>query len=398
VPSEVAGLTMWKAAVDTVSIRLTRDMYRQYRQYYLAADIRQMTIGLAVIGLVVAVFSFSDYLLFGYTPQFYSLLTLRLILLAATAAVILLLSKAVVRPAAYDLVVLAYGICAVSICIYIGWTRPDSYMQYTALDVAIVAAIYLFFTCRRLIKTALALLLTAGDLIIVVVLKENAGPLVWNVTLTSYILVNFLGILFALRIEAFRRRRFLDVIDEDNMRSELVRMASVDELTGIWNRRKFLDLAEKEAERYVRYIRPYSLMMIDLDYFKTVNDRFGHVSGDTALKQFAGIVSGQIRSTDIFGRLGGEEFGIILPETGLAEAMVLGERICKALHSTDINVLDGCAVRVTASIGLAEACAAHSTLDDVISAADTALYRAKDRGRNCIEVAESEVSQASLDM
>lgn len=389
---------MWRAAVGTISTRLTRDLYRQYRQYHLVGDTRQMAVGLVVIGLVVSVFSFSDYLLFGATLQFYSLLALRLTLLAATAAVIILMLKAVTRPVQYDLLVLAYGICAVSTCLYIGWTRPDSYMQYTALDVAIVVAIYLFFTCRRMIKTALALLLTAGDLIIMVLLKNHAGPLIWNVTLTSYVLVNLVGLLFALRMEAFRRKRFLSMLDEENMRSELVRMASVDELTGIWNRRKFLELAEKESERYVRYVRPYSLMMIDLDYFKTVNDRFGHISGDAALKQFAGIVREQIRGTDIFGRLGGEEFGIILPETGLAEALVLGERICKALYSTDIKVSADRAVRVTASIGLAEACAAHSTLDDVISVADTALYRAKDKGRNCMEVAESGVSQASLDL
>ena len=188
------------------------------------------------------------------------------------------------------------------------------------------------------------------------------------------------------------------MLEEQKMRDELVRMASVDELTGIWNRRKFLELAENEAERYVRYLRPYSLMMIDLDYFKTVNDRFGHVSGDNALKQFAGIVSRQIRSIDIFGRLGGEEFGIIMPETGIEEALVLGGRIFKALHSTDINVADGSAVRVTASIGLAQACKAHNSLDEVISAADTALYRAKQKGRDCMEAAENDVSQTQLEI
>jgi diguanylate cyclase (GGDEF)-like protein len=391
-------LSMWKDAVGTVSTRLTRDLYGQYRQYCLDNDIRQMVIGLVVIGLVAIVFSYSDYLLFGSTGQFYSLLALRLTLLAATAIVIILLLKVVKRPAAYDLVVLAYGICAVSTCLYIGWTRPDSYMQYTALDVSIVVAIYLFFTCRRIIKTSLALLLTAGDLVIIALVRDQVGPLVWNVTFTSYMLVNMVGILFALRMEAFRRRRFLDILDEDNMRSELVRMASVDELTGIWNRRKFLELAENEAERYVRYTRPYSLMMIDLDYFKAVNDRFGHVSGDIALRQFTGIVRGQIRSTDIFGRLGGEEFGIVLPETGMEEALVLGERICRALQSTDIIVLEGRTVRITASIGLAEACAEYGTLDAVISAADTALYRAKEKGRDCMEAAASGVAQTRLDL
>jgi diguanylate cyclase (GGDEF)-like protein len=294
--------------------------------------------------------------------------------------------------------VLAYGICAVSICIYIGWTRPGSYIQYTALDVAIVMAIYLFFTCRRLIKTALALMLTAGDLIIVSLFREQVGFLVLNITFTSYILVNFIGILVALRIEAFRRSRFLDMLEEEEMRNELMRMASVDELTGIWNRRKFLELAENEAERYIRYHRPYTPMMIDLDFFKTVNDRYGHVSGDAALKQFAEIVRGQIRGIDVFGRLGGEEFGIVLPETGIGEAVVLGQRICGALCNTDIRVSDGRFVKVTASIGLAEAGPAYTTLDEVISAADTALYRAKERGRNCMEVARVEASQAQMSL
>ncbi len=389
---------MWKTAVGTVSTRLTKDLYRKYRQFYLVTDIRQMAIGLAVIALITLVFAYSDYLLFGLTGTFFALLALRLILLLATVTVIVLLLKAIKQSAAYDLIVLAYGICAISICIYIGWTRPGAYMQYTALDVAIVMAIYLFFTCRRLIKTALALILTAGDLIIIGLLRDQAGPLVLNVTFTSYILVNVIGILFALRFEAFRRRRFLDILEEENMRNELIRMASVDELTGIWNRRKFLELAENEVERYVRYHRPYSLMMIDLDFFKTVNDRFGHLSGDTALRQFAEIVRGQIRGMDIFGRLGGEEFGIVLPETGIEESLILGARICKALRGTDIHVSDGRAVKITASIGLAEACPAYGTLDDVISAADTALYQAKSNGRDCMQAATGEVAQPRLDI
>jgi diguanylate cyclase (GGDEF)-like protein len=389
---------MWKTAVGTVSTHLPEDLYRKYRQFYLVTDIKQMVIGLVIVGLITTVFSYSDFLLFGSTGQFYSLLAMRLFLLLATVVVIVLLLKAIKKPAAFDLMVLAYGICAVSICIYIGWTRPGSYIQYTALDVAIVMAIYLFFTCRRLIKTALALMLTAGDLIIVSLFREQVGFLVLNITFTSYILVNFIGILVALRIEAFRRSRFLDMLEEEEMRNELMRMASVDELTGIWNRRKFLELAENEAERYIRYHRPYTLMMIDLDFFKTVNDRYGHVSGDAALKQFAEIVRGQIRGIDVFGRLGGEEFGIVLPETGIGEAVVLGQRICRALYNTDIRVSDGRFVKVTASIGLAEAGPAYATLDEVISAADTALYRAKERGRNCMEVARVEASQAQMSL
>jgi diguanylate cyclase (GGDEF)-like protein len=225
---------------------------------------------------------------------------------------------------------LIYGLLLIGSCIYIGGILTVSYVYYDVVNLFVLMVIYLFFPVRLSMKIGLAAVLSLGGLLTLGLLPTKSALPVWNVILVSYLVVNVTGLICAFCTEYYRRKQFLDNQDEYNLRAELTRLASVDELTGIWNRRKFLELAEGEADRYLRYTRPFSLMMLDLDEFKAVNDRFGHFSGDFALKQFTGVVSAQIRGVDIFGRLGGEEFGIVLPETGLAEATVLGERICKA--------------------------------------------------------------------
>ncbi len=389
---------MWSAITNSLYIRLSAALYAKYRQHYLAADVRQTALGIGCVALPIMVFGYSDYLLFGFTQQFYLLLYLRASLLVISALLIILMLTGVKSVAQFDRLMLLYGLLFICFGVYVGVTRPVSYMYYAVVNVAILMAIYLFFPIRLSMKIGLATVLTLGDLLIIGLLKDMANLLIWNVTLVAYLIVNFTGLICALRMEYYRRQQFLDNQAECSLRVELTRLASVDELTGIWNRRKFLELAEGEADRHVRYARPFSLMMLDLDDFKAVNDRFGHVSGDCALKQFTGVVGGQIRGIDILGRLGGEEFGIVLPETSLAEARVLGERICKALREHDIKLGDSSAIRVTVSIGVAEACPGHNSLDDVISMADTALYRAKAKGRDCMVAADYGLAQPLLDL
>jgi diguanylate cyclase (GGDEF)-like protein len=389
---------MWSAIINKFYTQLPAGLYAKYRQHYLAADIKQSALGIACVALPILLFGYSDYLLFGLTQQFYLLLFLRASLLVIAALVIFFMLSRVRGQAQFDMLMMLYGLVFISSCIYIGATRPVSYTHYAVVNVAILMVIYLFFPVRLSIKIILAAVLSLGDLLAMGLLKAMAVLPIWNVTLVSYLMVNGTGLICAARMEYYRRRQFLDNWDQYKLRDELTRLASVDELTGIWNRRKFMELAEGEADRYVRYGRPYSLMMLDLDEFKTVNDRFGHFSGDFALKQFTGVVCGKIRGIDIFGRLGGEEFGIALPETGLAEATVMGERICKALKEHDIKLDDNLTIRLTVSIGVAEACPGHSALDEVISLADTALYRAKAQGRDCLVAADYGSAQSRLEL
>jgi diguanylate cyclase (GGDEF)-like protein len=158
--------------------------------------------------------------------------------------------------------------------------------------------------------------------------------------------------------------------------------ANVDGLTGIANRRFFESRLHDEFARWQRYGGELSVLLFDLDHFKTINDRFGHVIGDTVLRVMAQRVGTAVRQQDTFGRFGGEEFALLLPCTPLAEAMIVAEKVRRTICDTPVEV-EGICVPVTASFGGAAARAGVSTTYEVlINEADAALYSAKRQGRN----------------
>jgi diguanylate cyclase (GGDEF)-like protein len=158
-------------------------------------------------------------------------------------------------------------------------------------------------------------------------------------------------------------------------------LATTDALTGLTNRRHFLALADKEWSRFQRYQRPLSMLMVDVDHFKSINDRFGHGTGDQALKLVAGSCSTNQRETDIIARIGGDEFALLLPETDAAQARTVAARIQSNLALQPI-IADGEPVLLTVSIGLAAATLSMSGTDALMKAADQAPYESKAQGRN----------------
>jgi diguanylate cyclase (GGDEF)-like protein len=163
-------------------------------------------------------------------------------------------------------------------------------------------------------------------------------------------------------------------------------MAIQDDLTGFYNRRHLMELIETENSRSVRTGSVFSLVMMDIDKFKSINDTFGHQAGDNVLITFSAIIRSILRKTDFCGRYGGEEFLIVLTETDLQEAKVFAERIRACVEESFFPDL-GAEFRVTVSIGIAR----HRTKEDVektIFRADEAMYKAKKGGRNLVEVSE----------
>ena len=158
------------------------------------------------------------------------------------------------------------------------------------------------------------------------------------------------------------------------------RMAMTDPLTGCWNRLRIEECAQLEMERQRRYGAPVSILMIDIDFFKTVNDRYGHVTGDRLLREFSLMVRGCLRAADQFGRWGGEEFVVLLPSSDARAAAVIAERIRRVIASTTFAD----ELRVTASFGYAEY-RSDESLVRWIGRADAALYLAKNAGRNRVE-------------
>jgi len=174
----------------------------------------------------------------------------------------------------------------------------------------------------------------------------------------------------------------LDVTERKKLECDLVHQARTDFLTGIPNRRHFLDLADLELARARRYGRPFSMLMLDLDLFKTVNDRYGHRVGDLTLQKVVEVCREMLREVDVFGRLGGEEFGIILPETDAEQALQVADRLRQAIAIASVALPQGGSVGITTSVGVATYSEADSDVDAVFNRADRALYDAKRSGRD----------------
>lgn len=166
-------------------------------------------------------------------------------------------------------------------------------------------------------------------------------------------------------------KAYLDVCEE---------AAFTDHLTGLANRRRFERQLDREVNRTLRYSHPFSLLLLDIDNFKLVNDNFGHQAGDDAIRGIARVLQEETRGIDLAARIGGEEFGVLLVETGLAEALEVAERLRGAIREMALPRIG----RITASFGVAECPSSGQTSGEIMRAADVALYEAKRTGRDRI--------------
>lgn len=172
------------------------------------------------------------------------------------------------------------------------------------------------------------------------------------------------------------------VINNSLLHKKILDMSVTDELTSLYNRRKIMEILKMEIERSSRYGYDLALIIADIDFFKKVNDTYGHNMGDTVLKKVSMILRNSLRKVDYVGRFGGEEFIIVSPETSLQNAMLLAERIRKIFNSF---IIEGLNAPVTLSFGIS-VYTPGKDLDTLINEADTALYEAKNGGRNQIKI------------
>jgi len=213
--------------------------------------------------------------------------------------------------------------------------------------------------------------------------KVAGAPLIWG--------NEFLGVVFVFSDQNFYESdlKILELFSSHaaaavrnaRLHQELSQLAVTDSLTGIYNRRYFFEMAEKEFHQAVRYKHPFSIIMFDLDLFKKVNDTFGHARGDETLQMVVRRCAAQMRGSDILGRYGGEEFVIALPETGAREAVLMAERLRQALAERPVES-ESFPALVTASFGVATLQPDVTDLLQLLNRADTALYHVKQAGRN----------------
>ena len=352
----------------------------QYNTVYLAENVSISKISLWVWQITNLVLLTMDYRIFGISRMFFLLLGVRMAAVIYYGAVIHFLSR--VRDVQrYQRIMFVSMLAGVSLFLFINFNRPPNYLQHSVIDVIGLFSLYLLFPNRFLFRLLPAVLLTVGSIALYLFVKTNIGPTVITVTLVSYALVNFLGILTSARLYAARRKEYLSRMAEQTAQEKLTQLAMQDDLTGIANRRYFYKHSDVEFAHFKRSEHPLSVLMMDIDHFKKINDKYGHAVGDAVLVQFAAYVSSVVRQEDLFGRVGGEEFALLIRNTGMEAAMEIAQRIC---DRTAHFLIPGGAEsdRYTVRIGVAGAALADESFEVLLRRADTALYKAKQLGRN----------------
>lgn len=185
----------------------------------------------------------------------------------------------------------------------------------------------------------------------------------------------------AKKVEVARLELEREVTERRHLEAELRRLATTDGLTGVLNRSAFLTAGQREMERAGQFDHRLVVLMLDVDHFKAINDRYGHAGGDLALRHLVATLRSGIRDSDLLGRLGGEEFGIVLPTATPASAGELAERLRSRVGANRLP-FDDRVIEMTISIGLSVRLDTDRSIEQVIARADAALYCAKDEGRN----------------
>lgn len=178
-----------------------------------------------------------------------------------------------------------------------------------------------------------------------------------------------------------------DITERKELHDKLEQQARQDYLTGLFNRRHFMEQGQVELSRAQRYDNALSLFMIDIDHFKDINDTYGHKAGDIVLQQLGDILREALRTMDVIGRIGGEEFAVLLPETGLPSATEAAERLRERVESAQVVLEAGSPLQFTVSIGVTALKEKNTNLDILLAQADKALYQAKESGRNRVCIA-----------
>ena len=362
--------------------RLDVRMEDSYRQHYLRADTLIAKI-MALFWLFFSMlFIYADFILLGSGPQFTQALVVRGLLILFVLLYVVRLNRAV-TPAQYDRWTLAAWLSAASCVLFIqAFLRPVTYYNYYAVDILIVMSILVVSPGTFWNRIIPAFFYTAGHFGIFFFIKVAQPAASILSFAVSFLIVNIAGIYISAQYYSFRRREYLARHQDAAVRDKLAELASVDELTGALNRRGFSARAEEEFGGCAARHAPLSMLAIDIDHFKAINDTFGHHCGDMVLKEFCRYVRQSIRECDCFGRLGGEEFALALPYTDGEQAMNIAERLrqsCPRLSGTEEPEIG-----FTVSIGVAQALPGDKSVYEVQCRADTALYRAKADGRNLV--------------
>jgi diguanylate cyclase (GGDEF)-like protein len=356
------------------------ELEREYRTFHLKDDSRQSSFYLMVAAVSVLSTITSDATLYKDRPDLFLGMVLVRVGFAAVSILILVTIWRTANVKLYDALMMVWLSCVIFFLLLFNLTRPAAFLT-TAYDVILPLAIYIISPLKILYSFALALGFSTGILYIDYFYKTGIDSATLNMLLISQLIVHIIGLTSSIQIQSYRRKSYKAYIQEKDAKEMVAYLASIDPLTKSMTRHQFFSIAETEFLRFSRYRRQFSVLVLDADRFKNINDTYGHYVGDLVLRSLSVVILEQKRTQDIFGRLGGEEFGLLLPETNLAQAKIVAERIQKTWAETPCHV-EGNVIYSTVSVGVTEASAQDQSFEDILRRADRMMYKAKEAGRN----------------
>lgn len=354
-----------------------------YRVASLRSDISQSILYMSVVSLSVLLTLWVDGILFKDQLVLFQVLVLYRIAYVAVTGIFGMILYRTKKVRVYDRLLLAWLLLTVLVRLLLNIARPVDYLT-APFDIVFIFLIYLISPARIQYTIALGAFFSAGILFVNHFFIPGIDPVTFSVTISAQFTAHMLGWISVVQMQTYRRKSFQAFIDEKDAKEMVAYLANIDPLTKSLTRRQFLGIAESEFRRFQRYQRPLSIMILDADHFKMINDTYGHHAGDLALRSLSLVAMEQKRAQDTFGRLGSEEFGLLLPETPLDKAVIVAERIRLVWEASPVN-LDGKLIRSTMSIGVAEAVPSDQNIEDLLRRADRMLYKAKEYGRNRVE-------------
>lgn len=370
---------------------------REFLDHVAGETRRHLVIAFLVWAALILVFAVPDYADLGAGPEFAAMFAMR----AASAVMILGYALACLRWRN-----LAHNFPAISLIVIVAMTgfvliyflRPDVVGFVIGVTMVMIVGAYLLIPNLLSWNTLVISYIIATSLLSVWLTHGTSAAGLASL-FVIYLLPALTGFFIAHRLQLLRRGQFALLLEAEQRNQELEReverrkaleqeleqQAATDPLTGLHNRRGYELLFEQELKRAQRLNAPLSVAILDLDRFKNLNDTYGHGAGDQVLKSLAREWSQRLRGPDILGRLGGEEFVVLMPDTAAPEAAEVMERLRRHTESVP-RELGVATVAVTVTIGVTDLDAADDSFQDMIARADEALYRGKDQGRNQVVI------------
>jgi diguanylate cyclase (GGDEF)-like protein len=357
-----------------------QDLEGDYRFFNLQNDKAQTILSMIIASMSIFGLLIVDMLFFKDQPEIFRWMVIYRVGFIVFTLIVIFVTMKVDKVRVFDRLIFGWLLVTVLFLLITNFTRPSNYLT-TTFDIIVIFSIYVLSPLKFQINTFIALSFSIITLFIDYFMKAGVQQVMLEAATGAHLIVQVLGLGSALQLQTYRRKSFKAYIDEKDAKEMVAYLANIDPLTKSLTRRHFFNIAESEFLRFTRYRRPLSVLAIDADSFKAINDTHGHHAGDIVLRSLSLVAMEQKRVQDTFGRLGGEEFGLILPETTLEQAKVVASRIQIVWAQTPSN-MDGVMIHSTVSVGVAEAQTEDKTFDDILRRADLMMYKAKEQGRN----------------